>query len=126
MAICGVKTEVTERYWSICYKKVWFASVPYPCRKTREVTKYCYEFSVVHENCKAFYSRLWGCCDGKEFKWSKPCFGWFDAYFTNKYICFSKPLKSIGECSEGGSLPPGGLIPGGPIAPGDVAPNPID
>lgn len=126
MAICGLKVETNERYWSICYKKVSFVSIPYPCRKTREVTKYCYEFSVVHEKCTVAYSRLWGCCNGREYKWSKVCFGWFDAYFFEKYLCFSEPLESIGECKEGASLPYGGLAPGGPIDPGDVAPNPID
>lgn len=35
--------EVTERYWGWCTK--WY--VPYPCRKTRTVLKWCYDFSYL-------------------------------------------------------------------------------
>ena len=124
--VCGVETKIVERYWTFCSKKIWFVTIRYPCRKTHEVTKYCYEFSVVHENCKVFYSRLWGCCDGKEFKWTRACFGWFDVYFTNKHLCFYERLESTGGCTEGGSLPPGGEILGTPLDPGSVGPKPID
>lgn len=123
---CQTETEVTERYWTVCFKAVWLVQIPYPCRKTRQATKYCYEFSVVHENCKVVYSRLWGCCDEREYRWTRACFGWFDVYFTDKHLCFSKPLEALGTCTEGGSIPPGGEIPGGPLEPGDVLPNPDD
>ena len=145
---CGSAEEVLERYWAICHKdfnypcgikwcKKWGipypcglkyckGSLPYPCRKTRRKTKYCYDFSVVHESCKVFYAKLYGCCDGKEYEWSSACFGWFGSYHTNKRICFDNPPKEVGKCKEGNSLPPGGEIPGGPIDPGSVAPHPND
>lgn len=121
---CGIETEIVERYWTVCTKKVWGVPIPYPCRKTHEVTKYCYDFSFVHENSKALITRFWGCCDNREYKWTRFSLGWFDVYFPNKRICFSKPLDSVGGCTEGGSIPPGGIIPGGPLEPGDVLPNP--
>ena len=106
---CGEEISVSERYWTICWKKVWFVKIPYPCRKIRLVTKYCYDFSIVEEKCYVFRARLKGCCDGLEFHWSAACFGWFTAYFTNKQICRNRRLEPKGECSLSGP------IPGGPI-----------
>jgi hypothetical protein len=132
------QVTVTETYWTTChkevryscgvkwcYKKVWGVkvpypcgvkwctrNVPYPCRKHRQVTKWRYDFSVVHENCKVFYAKLYGCEGGKEYTWSSRCAGWFDIYHPGpitKY--FKNPLSSLGSCREGYSIPPGGQIP---------------
>ena len=64
------KVTGTEKYWTWCYKKIWGIRIAYPCRKRRNVTKWRYEFSVVHENCKFFYAKLYGCEGGKEYTWS--------------------------------------------------------
>ena len=77
------------------------------------MTKWCYNFSVVHENCYAFFAVLYGCEGGREYKWYSGCFGWFDAYYTNKRLCFSDRLEDRGPCGEGESIPPGGTIPVG-------------
>jgi len=103
------QTTVNETYWAVCWKWIF----PYPCKKTRTVTKWCYDFSVVHETCRVFSATLYGCERGREYKWTSGCFGWFDAYYTNKHLCFSKPLDDTGSCQEGYSIPRGGTIPAG-------------
>lgn len=143
---CGEAVEVVETYWSICHAqfsypcgirwcKKWgvpypcgvrwcSGKLPYPCRKSRAGVRYCFDFSVVHENCKVFRSKLYGCCNGTEYEWSAACFGWFDAYLPQKRVCLKSPPKELGPCREGYSLPPGGSIPGGPLEDGSVAPHP--
>ncbi len=37
---CGARVEVTETYWPVCWK--WFVS--YPCKKSRTVTRFRYDF----------------------------------------------------------------------------------
>lgn len=101
--------QVTERYWTVC----WAWIFPYPCRKTRTVWKWCYNFSAVHESCYAFGSHFYGCENGIEYSWWNWCFGWFDAYYTGMRICFSNRLEEGGPCGEGESIPPGGVIPPG-------------
>lgn len=117
---CGEAVQVIDRYWSVC----WAWIIPYPCRKARKKTKYCYDFSVVHQSCSVFYEKLHGCCGGQEYEWSAACFGWVSSYLSDVRQCFNAPLTPKGPCTEGGSLPPGGTAPGGPIDPGSVAPHP--
>lgn len=101
--------RITERYWTWC--KGWLG-IPYPCRKTRTVTKVCYTFSVVHTKCYGVYEVLWGCENGREYRWTGGCFGYFDAYLPGPITrCFDSYLTDKGSCSEGNSIPPGGQIP---------------
>ena len=37
---CGERETVTIRYWGVCWRWIF----PYPCRKTRQVQKYRYDF----------------------------------------------------------------------------------
>ena len=91
--------------------------IPYPCRITVGTKKKCYDFSLVHENCKTVFSLNYGCCDGKEYRWTGKCLGWFDAYHRNKKVCFDDEPEEIGDCTEGNSIPPGGNLPPGPDIP---------
>ena len=126
----GYATEVTESYWTVCYKDVsvpcgikwcsgWLGipypcgtkwctvSVPYPCKKYRTVTKYCYSFSSVKDKCWGVYETHYGCENGHEYKWTDKCFGWFTAYRSFVQICFDDPLEDLGPCRGGYSLPHG-------------------
>jgi len=67
---CGEKAEVTERYWSVCWK--WF--VPYPCRKSRTVTKFKYDFFPTRTRVTwPFRCRYEGCCGASLYSWSYWC-----------------------------------------------------
>ena len=75
-------------------------------------TNHCYEFSVIHENCSVAQAVNWGCENGREYRWTASCVGWFDVYHPGPIQkCFDKPLEDKGSCSETRSLPPGGGIP---------------
>jgi len=77
---CGNPEQVIEHYWTICdyefrypcgirWCRRWGIPypcrlnyctdrMPYPCRRTRTVTKFCYDFSVIHESCLETISKL--------------------------------------------------------------------
>lgn len=142
---CGEARDVHVHYWTTCWQsfsypcgirwcKKWGipypcgvkfcrGRFPYPCRKTRIETRYCYDFSVAKGSCKVFYESWYGCCGGQEYSWSDGCLGWFTHYESNYSRCFEEPLKPEGPCKEGNSLPPGGQVPGGPLDEGSVAPH---
>lgn len=93
------KREVNERYWSVCYK--W--KVPYPCRKTRLVTKWCYDFSFVVISKRGIYTNNWGCEFNNRYKWRDwhivPVgFGDSTVYFVE--MCFKSQRDSDGVCSS--------------------------
>jgi hypothetical protein len=134
---CGIK---------ICYARFTFSypcgfkwcdfRIPYLCIKRRPTIKYCYDFQSVRGTCYLFYDDLYGCCDDQEYNWGAACF--FATYGDSgpspgsvgtsaKYYreCFDEPLKPIGPCRPGKSLPPNiGDMPGGPVDSGSVAPHP--
>ena len=129
--------QVSEYYWTTCYKefnypcgikwchkRVWGVRIPYPCgtkyckgnmpypcRKTRTVTKWCYEFDAIHENCKVGIATNYGCENGVEYKWRSACFGWFNAYHVHgPYVkCFEEQLDDQGDCDN--TYPKGGQAP---------------
>jgi hypothetical protein len=72
---------------------------------------YCYDFSVVHETCRVGQATNWGCQNGREYKWTAGCLGWFEAYHSGRRLCFKSRLTDAGACSEGNSLPRGGQVP---------------
>lgn len=122
---CGVKT-CSKRIRIACGIRFCRVRVPYPCLIRKLVEKYCYDFSVVHDNCKVLYEKHYGCCDGVEYAWSDACLGWFGIYQSRNTRCFDEPLEGKGPCRTGGSLPSGGEIPGGSLDPGSVAPHPAN
>lgn len=96
---CGERVEVTERYWSWCSK--WY--VPYPCRKTRTVTKYRYDFIPTRTRVSWPFHCSWeGCCGGSLYKWSYWC--WWGTgnsawdQFNTKTSYFSSPQSPSGDC----------------------------
>lgn len=97
-------------------------SLPYPCKKYREVEKYCYDFSSVSQDCKVFFETLYGCCNGREYKWTAACFGWVSSYLSGRTVCFNSPLEDLGPCRDGYSIPPGGTIPTVTTPPGGTTP----
>ena len=126
----GYRTDITEGYWTLCYGDVsipcglnWCSgllgipypcgikwctiTVPYPCIKYRVVSKYCYTFTSVKDDCKVFLETHYGCEDGREYKWTDGCFGWFTQYRSGVHVCFDEPLEDLGPCRGGYSLPHG-------------------
>jgi hypothetical protein len=89
---------VTETYWSWCKKKVWGITVKYPCRKTRTVTNWCYQFKTVKVYHYVFWCIYEGCEAGKLYKWSGGCLGIGTSTVYNINKCFSSPLDEIGTC----------------------------
>ena len=89
--------QVTERYWTWCSK--WY--VPYPCRKTRTVTKWCYDFSYLTVDYHYVYTNYVGCELNALYSWRK----WelngsgdsFTLYFVTR--CFDNLKTSSGPCS---------------------------
>lgn len=100
---CNVKIPIIYP----CGIKWCTVSIPYPCRKYRRVTKYCYRFSSVKDDCKVVVETHYGCEDGKEYKWTDGCLGWFTYYRSGVQVCFDEPLKDLGPCRGGYSLPHG-------------------
>jgi hypothetical protein len=92
--------EVTEKYWTWCSK--WH--IPYPCRKTRVVTKWCYQFSFIVVSNRGFWTNNWGCEFNLRYEWRDwhifPV-GFDDStvYFVEK--CFKNRIDSSGPCSSG-------------------------
>jgi hypothetical protein len=65
---CHFET-VSDGYWGWCG---W-----YPCRKSREVSKRCCNFSVVNMTCYGFYATYRACCPGstQPYKYTGACLG---------------------------------------------------
>jgi len=88
--------EIIESYWTVCWK--WI--IPYPCEKSKTVTKWCYDFSFLNVSYRFFYTNYWGCEGTKLYFWRswKPTFKIedFTLYFYTK--CFKNLLKEKGPC----------------------------
>src|SRR5258706_11338572 len=78
--------QVAETYWSVCWKWIF----PYPCRKTRIVTRWCYDFSYLHVSYRYVYTIYQGCELNILYRWRKFELTWsgddFTLYFLTK--CF--------------------------------------
>jgi hypothetical protein len=89
--------QVAERYWGWCRK--W--GIPYPCRKTRTVTKWCYDFSYLTVDYHYVYTNYVGCELNQLYPWRQ----WelnlsgdvFTLYFVTR--CFDNQKTSSGPCS---------------------------
>jgi hypothetical protein len=133
---CGIRICYTPFTFSYpCGLKWCDFRIPYPCFKRRPTTKYCYDFQSVGGTCYLFYDDLYGCCDGQEYNWGAACFfvtyggsgprpGSVDSSAKYYRKCFDEPLKPIGPCRRGKSLPEVGDLPDGTLDPGSVAPHP--
>jgi hypothetical protein len=98
----GYQTEVQEKYWGWCKK--W--GIPYPCRKTRTVTRWCYDFSFLNASYSGIYTDYWGCEFNNRYAWRKWEFtGRFEdlaLYFVT--LCFKNQRELEGECSTTSAL----------------------
>lgn len=122
---CGLKWCEMEFSYP-CGLKWCETSLPYPCRKVSKETKteWCYDFGVVHESCKVFIAKNYGCENGREYSWTSTCLGWFDVYHPGPITkCFDEPLEDLGTCRELYSIPPGGDLPTGRIPSDSVGPG---
>jgi hypothetical protein len=91
---CGPE-RVYENYLTIC----WWGWVPYPCIKTRLVTRYCYDFTWVRGHEWGLWGWYEGCCGGRKYSWSSFVFNvWGSKTWYNIRKCFSSEPSSSGEC----------------------------
>lgn len=92
----ATQEQVTERYWTWC-KGPW--GIPYPCRKTRVTTKWCYSFESVHVIKWGIFCQYEGCENGILYKWSDwNCLGVGKGYVYNVKRCFSGQKAEAGTC----------------------------
>lgn len=91
------QVTITESYWSVCWK--W--KIPYPCKKYRTVTKWCYNFRWIKEYRWGFFCYLEGCENGVLYDWYAFCLNIFGSQtFYNIEKCFGKERDVKGECSN--------------------------
>ena len=98
---CGQQETVTVRYWGVCWKWIF----PYPCRKTKQVTRYRYDFRPWRTRFSWAPNRrkYEACCGSRLYSWSywtwNP-FGtgngpWVD---TDWLYYSSSPIGTTGDC----------------------------
>ena len=89
--------QIVEHYWGWCSK--WY--VPYPCRKSHTVTKWCYDFSYLTVDYHYVYTNYVGCELNKLYSWREwePNFSGdsFTLYFITK--CYDGLKQASGPCS---------------------------
>jgi hypothetical protein len=94
--------QVTETYWSVCWK--WI--VPYPCKKSRTVTKWCYDFSYLTVDYHYVYTNYVGCEFNNLYKWRtwelSFSSGAMTLYFITK--CYGSLRPQTGACSNDGAI----------------------
>lgn len=94
--------QVAETYWSVCWKWIF----PYPCRKTRIVTRWCYDFSYLHVSYRYVYTIYQGCELNILYRWRKFELTFrgedFTLYFYTK--CFESLLSAVGQCVPAGVI----------------------
>jgi hypothetical protein len=89
--------QVVEHYWGWCSK--WY--VPYPCRKTRTVTKWCYDFSYLTVEYHYVYTNYVGCELNSLYPWRTFQLNGSGDSFTLYFVtrCFDSLKTSSGSCS---------------------------
>lgn len=89
--------QIVERYWGVCW--AWY--VPYPCRKSRTVTKWCYDFSYLTVDYHYVYTNYVGCELNRLYRWRtwEPSLkgGAFTLYFVTK--CYGSLRPDKGSCT---------------------------
>ncbi len=91
----ATQQTVTEYYWGWCY---WHG-IPYLCRKSRQVTKWCYHFSWIEVHCIFFVGWNIACENGIKYKWVYPVFNLYgNAQYRDVTWCFNNQLNKIGTC----------------------------
>ena len=87
------QVETKERYWGWC---TWR-----PCRKTRTVKKWEYDFSFIVVSYRGVRTNYWGCELNRRYEWSRweftGSFEDFTLYFITRR--FKNKLDEKGACS---------------------------
>ena len=95
----ATQEQVTVRYWTWC--RGWLG-IPYPCRKTRTETQWCYEFAWVKVTKWGIYCQYEACEAGKRYQWSDwYCLGVGTGYVYNVRRCFRNQRDETGTCTTG-------------------------
>lgn len=96
---CGEQVERVETYWSVCWK--WF--VPYPCKKSRTVMRYQYDFLPWRTRITwPFRCKYEGCCGSALYTWSRWC--WWGSgngpwnQFSARTEYFESQPSGAGSC----------------------------
>ena len=85
-----------ESYWTVCYA---FGFLPYPCKKKRTVTKWCYQFETLKQTGLGAACQYEGCEQGILYSWWTFCFNIFGTeYFANVKKCFEDKKAESGSC----------------------------
>lgn len=84
--------QVQETYWDVCWKWVF----PYPCKKTRTVTRWFYHFSWYKEVQYVFYGDITACENGIEYSWSGLTLGIGSNTVFNVEESYDSPRPSSG------------------------------
>lgn len=108
--VCAARQEVQVTQWGWCWG---FGFIPYPCRKTKNVTRYQYDFRPwrTRFSWSPFRRKYQGCCGELLYEWAywtwSP-FGtgngpWVDTLWT---YYSEGPIGSIGNCpfNDGGVI----------------------
>ena len=92
-----MQVEIQETYWTVCWKWIF----PYPCRHTRTVKKWEYQFSYLFVSERIFYDDYRGCEFNIQYKWTN--WHWWPGqyndwifYFVTKYYSTQRPAN--GPC----------------------------
>ncbi len=96
---CDERVEITETYWSVCWKWIF----PYPCKKSRTKVKFQYDFRPTRTRITwPFRCKREGCCGAFLYEWSSWCWwgsgnsAWDEFNILTRY--FDSQLSSIGDC----------------------------
>ena len=96
----AVETEINEKYWTWC-KVAW--RIKRPCRKTRTVTRWCYQFSIWKQNKFLSLTNNKACENDIEYSWRKwndwNDFGVGSVTYTNVEKCFSNKMEGRNGCN---------------------------
>lgn len=89
--------QVEETYWTVCWG---WGFAPYPCKKTKVVTKWFYRFSWYKEVQYLFYADITACENGIEYNWSGATLGIGSNTTYNVEASYDSPRPVSGKCSD--------------------------
>lgn len=102
---CGQLETITVTYWGVCWKWVF----PYPCKKTKQVKRYHYDFQPwrTRFSWSPFRRCYEACCGARLYAWcywTWSPFGtgngpWVDTLWT---YYSTNPIGATGDCPFGG------------------------
>lgn len=77
-------------YWTTC----WAWIIPYPCRKVKKVTRWCYMFERITVHYFVLIAKCEGWENGIKYTWTEPAFNLIGTYhYPGEERCFEKELS---------------------------------